>query len=85
MCRNLHIKGDGIWLYTALKHGSLVIDHDGLYMCESNHAACSGAAVLCCMVSGHFATVSLAKLTNESRASNYHGDLIGGALSSPHP
>ena len=73
--RDLHISGEGLWLYDAIKRGKCIAASDGSFMREAHPHLCSTAFTIECtdgtgVISGSFAEFSAV-------ASAYRGELLG--------
>ena len=80
MWKRLNLDGDGAWIVDGLAKGSLVVVHDGSFMENVDRCICSAGGVIFCKESRHMAFFSATERTDESTASNYRGELLGGFM-----
>jgi hypothetical protein len=78
--KGLWIDNSGDWIVESAANSGLIICHDGSYMPDLDPTRCAAAVVFLCRHTGKLASVTHCETTAEDTASNYRGELIGGAL-----
>jgi hypothetical protein len=76
---NLHVDGNGEWIWSGLFKGTLCIAQDGSYMPENAADICLAGVVMYCQATKNWLKVLVIECSNDS--SNYRGKLFGAILS----
>ena len=72
---DLKYTGNGLWLYTAIRQGTLIGVSDGSYIKELHTNVCSAAVILECSESGERLTMSITDVSPSANA--FRGELLG--------
>ncbi len=74
----MHIDGDGEWIREGLRHGTILIAHDGSFMQEESMDICSAAVTMYCSSSSQWAKISVAECSES--ANNFRSKLLGAVI-----